>query len=243
MSVAGVGWTAFFAMAVWMSRSGEPTTLDNTVLAAMVAVRTTVLDAAATALTDLGSYRVVAVVTVVIAGILLWRTRNLLLPLTLVITMVETSSIVYLTKEIVGRARPPIAFVVGPPAADPSFPSGHTTSGSVVWVLGALLVASTLTQRWARRVVTAVGVALAIVIGLTRSYLGYHWATDVLGGWLLAAGICATAIYLAIRMRPHADSLTLSRRDPFSDASVVDATSRQSSDHRGIVRTTDTSAP
>lgn len=82
-------------MAVWRWRSGEPTTLDNTVLAAMVAVRTSGLDVAATTLTALGSFRVVAVVTAIIAGILVWPTRNLLLALTLVITIVETSSIVY----------------------------------------------------------------------------------------------------------------------------------------------------
>jgi hypothetical protein len=63
-------------MAVWMSRSGEPTTLDNTVLAATVAGRTTTLNAA-TAPTALGSFLVVAVAAAVIAGVLVWRTRNL----------------------------------------------------------------------------------------------------------------------------------------------------------------------
>ena len=241
--VAAVGWVGFFVMAVWMWRSGEPTPLDNTVLASMVAVRTTALNVAATTLTELGSFRVVAVVTAVIAGVLVWRTRNLLLPLTLVITMVETSSIVYLSKEVVGRARPPITTLIGPPATDPSFPSGHTTSGSVVWVLGALLLASTLIQPWARRLVIVAGAALAVVIGMTRAYLGYHWATDVLGGWLLATAICTTAIYLAIRLAPHTDMLTFGRSDPFSDTSVVDAASQRPAGLRSTVTTADVSAP
>ena len=75
-SVAAVGRVGSFAMAMWMSRSGEPTTLDNTVLAATVAVRTTTLSAA-TAPTALGSFLVMAVAAAVIAGVLVWRTRNL----------------------------------------------------------------------------------------------------------------------------------------------------------------------
>lgn len=216
LSVAVLGWVVFTAMAVWMWHSGAATGVDDAALAAAVTLRTAALNAAATALTALGSFRVVAVVAAVIAGVLVWRTRNLLLPLTLMITVVETSSIVYLTKEVVGRERPPVISVVGPPALDPSFPSGHTTSGSVVWVLGALLLASTLDQRWARRLVTGAGIAVAVVVGLTRVYLGYHWATDVLGGWLLATAICTTAIYLAARLRPHTDRLTFARDTGFS---------------------------
>lgn len=207
LSLVGLAGTTFLAIAVELRRSDGPTTFDDAVLAAMIANRTSGLDRAATALTALGSFTVVAVIAALFAGFLVWRTRNLLLPLTLLITVAETSSIVYLTKEVVGRDRPPVAAVVGAPALDPSFPSGHTTSGTVVWVLGALLLASTLTHRWVRIVVTAAGIAVAVTIGLTRAYLGYHWATDVLGGWLLATVLCATALYLAARLRPHTDRL------------------------------------
>jgi membrane-associated phospholipid phosphatase len=207
LTVALVGWVGFAVLAGRMWQSGEPTTVDSRVLAAMVSLRTPLLSSAAAVLTDLGSYRVVIVVTAALAGFLLWRRRDLLLPLVLLVTMVETSSIVYLTKEVIDRTRPPVVSLVGPPALDPSFPSGHTTSGTVVWVLGALLVASTLTQRWARRLVIAAGVAIAVVIGLTRAYLGYHWTSDVIGGWLLATAICTTAIFLAVRLRPHTDRL------------------------------------
>ena len=230
LAVAVLGWVGFTAMAVWMWHSGGPTGLDDAVLAAVVAHRTAALGATATAMTALGSFRVVAVVAALIAGLLVWRTRNLLQPLTLLITVVETGSIVYLTKEVVGRDRPPVASLVGPPALDPSFPSGHTTSGTVVWVLGAMLLASTLTRRWARRLVTVTGILLGVVIGLTRVYLGYHWASDVLGGWLLAIAICATALYLAARLRPWTDLLGAHLDAHSSAAATIPATPRRSAE-------------
>lgn len=212
LAAALVGWAAFAAMAVVvLGQSAALTGLDHAVLAVSVAHRTSALDLAATLVTALGSFPVVAVTAATVAGVLIWRTRSLLLPLTLLVTVVMTSSVVLLAKEVIGRDRPPIASMVGPAVYDPSFPSGHTTSGSVVWVLGAVLLASTMSRRWTRRLVTACGIVLAVVIGLTRAYLGYHWISDVVGGWLLATAIGATALFLAVRLRPHTDRLTFIR--------------------------------
>lgn len=200
--LAILGWSGFLLLTLWVNRLGGPAPLDLSVLAAVLPVRTPLLAAAATGLTLWGAYPVIYGIAMIMA-ILLWgRTGRLLPGLTLLVTVVATGAVVTLTKHLIERPRPPVSAMLGDPAVDGSFPSGHTTSGSLVWVLGTLLLAFTLTDRRARAALAASGVAIALVIGATRVYLGYHWTTDVLGGWLLALAIGATAVCFVVRLTP-----------------------------------------
>ncbi|MCZ1011036.1 phosphatase PAP2 family protein [Streptomyces lydicus] len=97
------------------------------------------------------------------------------------------------TKALVGRDRPawpdPVA------SADyAAFPSGHALSalvaGALVLWLLRLAGARPLWRRSARAVVTV----SVVGVSFTRLYLGVHWLSDVVGGWLLGGALVAGSV-------------------------------------------------
>ncbi|WP_422678103.1 phosphatase PAP2 family protein [Blastococcus brunescens] len=82
------------------------------------------------------------------------------------------------------RSRPDLAEPVSY-ASGFAFPSGHTM-GSAIGVSVLLLVfLPVMAPSW-RRPAVAVGTLFAVAVGLSRVVLGVHWASDVLGAWLLS---------------------------------------------------------
>ncbi len=87
-------------------------------------------------------------------------------------------------KQFVGRPRPRLwPWLVS--ASGAAMPSGHALASAAFYpLLGHVLA------RWhppGARVYRAVGWLLPLVIGCGRVYLGVHWPSDVLVGWLLGA--------------------------------------------------------
>ena len=93
-------------------------------------------------------------------------------------------------KILLGRERPEIA--LHPVETHSfSFPSGHAANTMTVLVAMALFALPRRHREWS--VPTAVG--LAALVGLTRPWLGVHWPSDVLGGWMLAALVIFAALW------------------------------------------------
>lgn len=68
-----------------------------------------------------------------------------------------------------------------------SFPSGHAMLSAVVYLTLAALLARTQTGVRAKRNLMVVAAFLTVLIGFNRIYLGVHWPTDVLGGWVMGS--------------------------------------------------------
>jgi membrane-associated phospholipid phosphatase len=87
-------------------------------------------------------------------------------------------------KAVFDRARPPsiqaLVYVDGH-----SFPS--TQASATAALTAAVLLARTWSSRQAARRVATVLVALDVVVGVCMVYLGAHWTSDVLAGWVLGA--------------------------------------------------------
>lgn len=139
-------------------------------------------------LTLLGTLPVAGGALVVAAAVLLWRRRRLE-GLALLGGLVLTVIVVHVTKAAVGRPRPPDMLVA---ARGSAYPSAHAAY-SVCWVAVAAALRHAVPRLAARAGLVAAGVAVALLVGLTRIYLRVHWFSDVAGGW----GVGATCFALA----------------------------------------------
>lgn len=115
------------------------------------------------------------------------------LSLFLVVVVFGQWALTNLIKEVAGRARPdfdPLA-----PFSGYSFPSGHSTAAAATYLALALVLVA-VRPGWNDRLIVAVGVGLAVAVAASRSMLGVHWFSDVLGGLVLGWAWCLVCAWL-----------------------------------------------
>ncbi|MFF9624367.1 phosphatase PAP2 family protein [Streptomyces griseosporeus] len=140
-------------------------------------------------------------VAAVAAGWLLWRYAARWTAVWLAVTCVLATLIQQLLKVAVGRSRPVWRNPVDS-AHYAAFPSGHAMTATVVCGLLLWLLRRYDTPRAVRRTALAVAVVSVAGVGVTRVWLGVHWMSDVLGGWLLGALVATLAVLAHRRWSP-----------------------------------------
>lgn len=181
------------AVAIW--QNPESFSWDKSLLLRVHAIASPPLDWFVPLLTKLGVFWGVFPVMLVVSPILFrqqrWRS------LIYLITTIAGSWIVCLTaKTLLHRERPHLWDDVFLPS-DYSFPSGHAMSSMT---LALALVILTWGSRWCQWVLLA-GIGYVLAIGWTRLYLGVHFPSDVLAGWLAAI---AWTVGVSLLINPHA---------------------------------------
>jgi undecaprenyl-diphosphatase len=160
--------------------------VDHRTTTFVVAHRTPMLSAMATAVTFFGNEVTLSLLTLVVVGTL-WLRQARHRAAFFAISMAGSAVFTEVGKYFVMRARPPVGDVVGAVVDHSySFPSGHTLT-SAVFVIALLCVVTPLAPTQTVKVFLLVaGSFLEFGIGLSRLYLGFHWLSDVVGAWLIA---------------------------------------------------------
>jgi membrane-associated phospholipid phosphatase len=158
-------------------------TVDPPVWSFMIDHRTPALTTVAITVTTLGSTVAMSVIALATIIFLLVKRRRGDAAFVAVVAA-GAGLLVRFGKATVGRERPPEEFRLVTETNE-SFPSGHALASAAI--LGVLLVVLLPSIRsTGGRVAAITGAALFVLaVGLSRLYLGVHWATDVIGGWVI----------------------------------------------------------
>ncbi|MGH7175721.1 MAG: phosphatase PAP2 family protein [Minisyncoccia bacterium] len=154
--------------------------LDHSVVLAFAEHRTALGVTIAYVATALGSPTTIGALALVLALYFALKHRRLVVPF--VVTMAGAFASFEFLKDIVARARPEAALALYAPPLY-SFPSGHAVMSVVFYGFAAYALARTYPRLggWIYLAATL----LTLLIGLSRVYLGVHYPSDVIAGWLL----------------------------------------------------------
>jgi undecaprenyl-diphosphatase len=145
--------------------------------------------------TDVGSVPIIFAIAVGAGALLWWRGQRLAIALAPAFALGLSATAAGVVKVLVGRSRPPVGLHLVA-ESDASFPSGHATNSTAVFVTIALVVAVFVLRRPLTRVLAVAGAALASAsVGASRLVLGVHWPSDVIAGLALGG-----AVALAVTM-------------------------------------------
>lgn len=158
---------------------GDTTAFDQTVLQAINAKSSPVLDSVFLVITEIGGVIGISLLTLIALGILL--KKHLYKQAFIVAASVIGATIVNIVlKTLFARTRPDLWEQLITETSY-SFPSGHAMLSSVV---AAVLIALCWRTRYRLAAIVA-GMVFMVSISFSRLYLGVHFPTDVLGGWLI----------------------------------------------------------
>lgn len=130
-----------------------------------------------------------------LAAVFLLIRRHFARAVILVVTVLGERLLVDGLKEWLGRPRPLDGeYSIGSMA----FPSGHAANSMTVYLAIAILTVPPAYRQSA----IFMAVILSLTIGLTRIFLGVHWPSDVIGGWVL--GLASVLLAVAVARRSGA---------------------------------------
>lgn len=143
------------------------------------------LHEAAVDITSLGGISVLLVFALTAIGFLLMHGKKLSAALTLVglaggVALSEGLKVIY------DRPRPPAEYQLVD-TLNASFPSGHALLATVFYLSVGVMITRAFPRARVKAYALFCAVVMVLLIGLTRIYLGAHWASDVVAGWGIGA--------------------------------------------------------
>lgn len=186
----------FATLALSVLRGERVATIDSRITTWFVHHRSDTRTALFRTVTHLADPLVITAVVAVVALMLVFRGQRRAASL-LIVSSVGTALLVRVAKMAIGRARPSGDRLAS--AAGAAFPSGHAAQSVACYVALAIVVVWLGRSRSAAVVAIVAAASICVFVGLSRVYLGVHWASDVIAGWSLGAAWLAGTVAVFAR--------------------------------------------
>ena len=134
-------------------------------------------------LTAIGGSTILGLVIASVVGFLVLQTRYRT-AIVVAITSLSGELLNAVMKHVFNRPRPTIV----PHLRDvfsTSFPSGHAMESAIVYLTLAAILMRASDSRVTKMYILGIAVLLTALVGTSRVYLGVHYPTDVIGGWII----------------------------------------------------------
>lgn len=150
-------------------------------------------------ITAWGDWLLVFILAIVFSVLFLWWKKPFYI-LVLGLITIGNQALVHFTKDFVGRSRPEnfLEFYNGSTA---SFPSGHAAIAVVFYGFLAYVFWREVKSKAVKTLWVLTGILLVILIGFSRIYLGVHFLSDVLVGYLFGLLWLLIGIYLNEKLK------------------------------------------
>jgi undecaprenyl-diphosphatase len=142
-------------------------------------------------LTSIGGPWVLGLVVVAVVGFLLLQTRYHS-ALVVLITSISGEFVNQALKGVFQRPRPSIVPHLRA-VVETSFPSGHAMESAIIYLTLGTMLMRLAERRLTKAFCLVMAIVVTLLVGVSRVYLGVHYPTDVIGGWIFGfvwASLC-----------------------------------------------------
>lgn len=171
------------------------TTIDHSLAEKILSTRSLSIAHVMSYITWLGNAEIIILLTV-ICLYLFWKNKQKNYTFGLLATIASSGILNWLLKHLIHRARP-----LGGLEAETSysFPSGHATLSMALYGFCVYYIWKTIADKNKKIFFLIFNTLLILLIGFTRLYLGVHYLSDVISGYLLGSTCLLFGIYITKR--------------------------------------------
>ena len=192
MIIAAINLSLFIILTILvLTKLSDP--IDLKVESFILGIRNDKLTNIMIIITDIGRAYSLIAITFLITLIAILKNKKL--PLYTIINLVSVFLTSQIFKAIIRRTRPTGVFLTR--ATGYSFPSGHAMVSFAYFTFIAYSLCEKINNNLLKMIIKVLTTILIISIGFSRIYLGVHYITDIIGGYLL--GITYLMLFLNIR--------------------------------------------